>query len=43
MQLGKTLVDVFRRPPPIVLVFVYVLEDQKIRNTCLFILASLHV
>ena len=34
---------IFRCSSPIALVFGYVLEGRKIRNTCLFILACLNV
>ena len=35
--------EYFRCPPPIILIFGYVIEDQKIRNTCFFIFPCFHI
>ena len=35
--------EYFRCPPPIILIFGYVIEDRKIRNTCFFIFPRFHI
>ena len=35
--------EYFRCPPPIILIFGYVIEDRKIRNTCFFIFPHFHI
>ena len=35
--------EYFRCPPTIILIFGYVIEDRKIRNTCFFIFPRFHI
>ena len=35
--------EYFRCPPPIILIFGYVIEDRKIRNTSFFIFPRFHI